>query len=135
MLGDCAGEVHTSVAHQAGLELTHEDVELTRRRLPRTPSRAREAVPRLREAQEVGSTAAAMRGQHRTHSPLAIHIGTHDHTLRAAHATEHRFAGPHRQAVDRQAEILYGPGLAMTATWHRLCPSAAVMAFERALPA
>ncbi len=68
--------------------------------------RAREAVPRPGEGEEVGAPAAAVGRQHRAHAAVLVHVGADDDPLVVPHALEHRLARCDRHAVDRHPQAL-----------------------------
>ena len=92
------------LAGEAGLEHGLEDADLALGGAARV-ARAREAVPRLGERDEVGAPAVAVGRQHRADAPFAVRVGADDDRA-LLDALEHgslRVAG---QAVDRPAEVL-----------------------------
>src|SRR5580658_1726025 len=94
-------EVNACLTEEARLQLSHEDLQLTLGRRPSRSTGPREAIPGLRERQEIGASAAAMGSQHRAYAAVAVYVCTHDDPLVRVERFEHRLAGPHRQAIDR----------------------------------
>src|SRR5438128_2160667 len=75
-----------------------------------------------------------MRRKHRAHAALCVHICARDDPLARAHAIEHRLAGRHRQAVDREAQALDGGAAVAGSISHRLLPTASAARARRVRP-
>jgi hypothetical protein len=123
-------QIDVGLAHQAVLQLTDEDVQLPPGGTPRTPARPCEPIPGPGEGQKVRPPSAAMGREHRAHSAVAVDVRAHDDPLVTLHSIEHRLAGGHRHAVDREAQVLDEPGGVVTTVCHRLWSAAC--AFRRA---
>jgi len=106
VLSDRTVEVALLLAKQAALQLPHENAELPLGCAARAPAGARKAVPGPCEGQEVRAPSPAVRGEHRAHASVTVHVGTRDDARVCVHALEHRLAGGHGQAVDRATQIV-----------------------------
>jgi len=106
VLVDGAVQLNVAGAQQAGFELADQDAALTARGGAGVAAGAREAIPGMREGEEVGAPAAAVGGEHRADAAVPVGVGADDDPLGVANAFEHGGAGGERQAVDRQAQRL-----------------------------
>jgi hypothetical protein len=104
VLGDDALQRDVGLAAEARLEERVEDAELALGRRA-GPLHAGEAVPRLRERDEVRAAAVAVGGQHRADPALPVGVGADDDLVRAD-ACEHGRAGALGEHVDGEAEIV-----------------------------
>jgi F420-dependent oxidoreductase-like protein len=105
------------LGEDARLEVGHKHAELALGRAAGAAVGAREAVPRLGEADGARPPAAPMGGEHRTHAPASVGVGADDDVV-GPDALEHRPPRGRRQALDRGAELVDGraPGRS-----HKVC--------------
>jgi hypothetical protein len=103
VLRDRFVEAGSRLAHEAALQLTHEDVQLALGDRAHLPSGAGKPIPGASEREKVGARTPAVRRQHRAHAAVAVDVRAGDDALVRLHAIEHRLARRRRQAIDRSA--------------------------------
>ena len=93
VLGDRARKLRRGILEQARLQVRDQHAKLAPARAARTAPGTGEAVPGVREREEIGAPAAAVRREHRADAAFAVDVRADDDRLPLRDARQHRFAG------------------------------------------